>query len=69
MVSNPNPSPSPSPSPEPEACPDQVEKIIGLIEPKAPTEGTIRGTAGAAAPAPALHAHSKPVQQEACVLQ
>ena len=61
--------PEPEPEPEPSACPDQVEKIIGLVEPKAPSDGTIRGIAGAAAPAPALHAHSKPVQQEACALQ
>lgn len=56
-------------APAPRKRTQEVEKIIGLVEPKAPTEGTIRGTAGAAAPAPALHAHSKPVQQEACALQ
>ena len=44
----------------------QVEKIIGLVEPKAPAAG--EGAAGFA-PAPALPSHSTPVQQDACAVQ
>ena len=48
----------PEPEPEPSACPDQVEKIIGLVEPKAPSDGTIRGIAGAAATAAVVERRS-----------
>jgi hypothetical protein len=56
MSSNPNPNPN--------SNFNQVEKIIGLVEPKAPAEGT-----AGSAPAPTLHAHSTPVQQETCAVQ
>jgi len=51
-------------APAPRKRTQEVEKIIGLVEPKAPAEGT-----GGSAPAPTLHAHSTPVQQETCAVQ
>lgn len=51
-------------APAPRKRTQEVEKIIGLVEPKAPAEGT-----AGSAPAPTLHAHSTPVQQETCAVQ
>ena len=42
-----------------------VEKIIGLVEPRAPNSHAAEG----APPAAAMPAHSKPVQQDACAMQ
>jgi len=53
-------------APAPRKRTQEVEKIIGLVEPKAPAAG--EGAAGFA-PAPALPSHSTPVQQDACAVQ
>ena len=50
-------------APAPRKRTQEVEKIIGLVEPKAPAEGA------GSTPAPGLHAHSTPVQQDQCAVQ